>query len=537
MRRSNPWLGPPEFLAGNVFMEGTDMSKKKTPSSCGSSPADDGSKSGGGRSPAKVQAASMNARTSSELLDREGFGRLALRDVAAAIRRRGLTAVELLNHCRRRHRDTEDRLHAYVCWNEDAGLAMAEAADAAARAGSFAGLLHGIPLSVKDVFGVAGMPIRAGSSRALPACFAREGTFIGGLRRQLAVFTGKTRTDEFAYGGLGTVNDGPVPRNPWNAERHCAAGGSSSGAPVSLWQETALVAVASDTSGSVRRPAGLTGTAGLKLTVSRWPADDMLPLCPTMDTPGILARTVADLRFAFYAMDPHLIDPDAAWRTPALDPGDVTIGICGQVFWDDCDPGVAETVKAALDELAGKGVRVVKVDLPQLIDTYDVVERGGIVSSEFMAFMERELPEWLDILQPQLRARLIGPDRPELSAVQYLTNKSELSRCAAAVLEGMQGIDALAAPTLPITAPALEDVAAPDAWQRINKRAVRNTYMASLLGLCALSLPAGLDAARIPVGLQLIAKPWQEERLLAIGCLFERLLGDARQRHGPPPLG
>ncbi len=479
----------------------------------------------------------MNERVSSKLLEQEGLGRLALRDVAAALRRGDLTAVDLLRHCGRRHRDTEDRLHAYVCWNEDAGLKMAEAADAAAGGGSFAGLLHGMPLSVKDVFGVAGTPIKAGSSRALPARFAREGTFIGGLRRQLAVITGKTRTDEFAYGGLGTVNDGPVPRNPWNAERHCAAGGSSSGAPVSLWQETALVAVASDTSGSVRRPAALTGTAGLKLTVSRWPTDDMLPLSPSMDTPGILARTVADLRFAFYAMDPHVAEPDAAWRTPALDPTDATIGICDQVFWDDCDPGVAETVKAALDELAGKGVRLVKVDLPQLDDAWAVVERGGIVSSEFMAFMERELPEWLDTLQPQLRARLTGPDRPGLSAVQYLANKSALSRCAASVPEDMQEIDVLAAPTLPITAPALEDVAAPDAWQRINKRAVRNTYVASLLGLCALSVPAGLDAARIPVGLQLIAKPWQEERLLTVGCLFERLLGDARQRLGPPPLG
>ena len=306
---------------------------------------------------------------------------------------------------------------------------------------------------------------------------------------------------------------------------------------MSLWQETALVAVASDTSGSVRRPAALTGTAGLKLTVSRWPTDDMLPLSPSMDTPGILARTVADLRFAFYAMDPHVAEPDAAWRTPTLDPAAATIGICDQVFWDDCDPGVAETVKAALDELAGKGVRLVKVDLPQLDDAWAVVERGGIVSSEFMAFMERELPEWLDTLQPQLRARLAGPDRPDLSAVQYLANKSALSRCAASVPEDMREIDVLAAPTLPITAPALEDVAAPEAWQRINRRAVRNTYVASLLGLCALSVPAGLDAARIPVGLQLIAKPWQEERLLAVGCLFERLLGDARQRLGPPPLG
>ena len=479
----------------------------------------------------------MNERVSSKLLEQEGLGRLALRDVAAALRRGDLTAVDLLRHCGRRHRDTEDRLHAYVCWNEDAGLKMAEAADAAAGDGSFAGLLHGMPLSVKDVFGVAGTPIKAGSSRALPARFAREGTFIGGLRRQLAVITGKTRTDEFAYGGLGTVNDGPVPRNPWNAERHCAAGGSSSGAPVSLWQETALVAVASDTSGSVRRPAALTGTAGLKLTVSRWPTDDMLPLSPSMDTPGILARTVADLRFAFYAMDPHVAEPDAAWRTPTLDPTDTTIGICDQVFWDDCDPGVAETVKAALDELAGKGVHLVKVDLPQLTTPGPSWSGAGSSPPNSWRSWNGSCPNGWTPCSRSSGPASPAPDRPGLSAVQYLANKSALSRCAASVPEDMQEIDVLAAPTLPITAPALEDVAAPDAWQRINKRAVRNTYVASLLGLCALSVPAGLDAARIPVGLQLIAKPWQEERLLTVGCLFERLLGDARQRLGPPPLG
>ena len=409
---------------------------------------------------------------SRESLEREGLGPWALREVAAALRREEIGAAELLGHCRRRHRDSEGLLNAYVCWNEDAAARMAEAADAAARAGVFAGLLHGIPLSIKDVFGVAGMPLKAGSSRVLPARFAREGAFIGGLRRQLPVFTGKTRTDEFAYGGLGTVNDGPIPRNPWNAERHCAAGGSSSGAPVSLWQQTALVAVASDTSGSVRRPAALSGATGLKPTVSRWSADDLLPLCPSLDTPGMLARSVADLRFAFYAMDPHVAEPGAAWRTPEPDPGGIRIGISDRVFWDDCDPGVAEAVKAALDELAGKGARLVRVDLPHFEEALAVVERGGIVSSEFMAFMERELPEWLHTLQPQLRARLSGPDRPDLSAVQYLSHRNALSRCAASLREHLREIDVLATPTLPITAPALEEVAAPRAWQRLNKRAV-----------------------------------------------------------------
>lgn len=468
-------------------------------------------------------------------LEQTGLAGHSLRDIARALRERRVSAVNLLDHAKQRYAALEPALHGYVAWNPDLSTPMAEAADTAFRAGSDRGHLQGITMSIKDIFGVKGYETKVGSCRAFPEKFNQEGPLLTALRGQCTVFTGKTQTDEFAYAGLGTVNDGPIPRNPWDGARHRAAGGSSSGAPVSLWQETALVALATDTSGSVRRPAALTGTAGLKLTVGRWPAD-FVPLCPTMDTPGILTRSVDDLRFAFYAIDTIVADKSRGWHEPEITPGDITMAICDEHMWDECDPGVAEAVQAAIKELTGAGVKCLKISVPEVSDAYQTVLDGGIVSSEFMAFVEKEVPEWLDILQPQLKIRLAGPDRPNLSAVQYLQNLREIRRCAEAVIGRLEGIDVLVGPTLPITPPLLEDVAAPEAWQAINKRAVKNTYIASLLGLCGITLPVGLDANHMPVGMQMLAKPWQEERLLDIGCAFERILGQCTERLGRPPM-
>ena len=469
-------------------------------------------------------------------LHQQGFSGSSLREIVLALRAGRITACDLYGHARHQHTALEARLHGHVAWNETLAASQARAADAAFEAGCCVGTLQGIPISIKDIFGLDGYDLKAGSSRALPEKFAAEGQFVGSMRRQLAVFTGKTQTDEFAYAGLGTVNDGPIPRNPWDASAHRVAGGSSSGAPLSLWQETALVAVASDTSGSVRRPAALTGTAGLKLTVGRWPTDDMLPLCPTMDTPGILARTVDDLRFAFHALDPVANDPSVEWQQSALRPGTVTLGICSNHMWDECDPGVAEAVWTAIDELKLAGAQCTDVLVPEISEVYRVLANGGIVSSEFMAFIENEVPEWLDTLQPQLRARLAGPDRSNLSASAYLRNRRDIERCARAVTERLADVDVLVGPTMPITAPTLEQVESASDWQEANRRAVRNTYIASLLGLCGLSIPVGLDANGVPVGMQLLAKPWQEEQLLDMACLFERILGNWSQRLGRPAL-
>ena len=126
---------------------------------------------------------------------------------------------------------------------------------------------------------------------------------VGAFRRQAALLAGKTHTVEFAFGGLGTNRHYGAPRNPWDATRHRVSGGSSSGAGVSLWQGTAVLALGSDTTGSVRMPASWTGTVGLKVSRGRWSCDGLLAQSETLDTPGLLARTVDDLVPAFAAVD------------------------------------------------------------------------------------------------------------------------------------------------------------------------------------------------------------------------------------------
>ena len=148
------------------------------------------------------------------------------------------------------------------------------------------------------------MEIYAGSSRLMPDALQREGPLVENLRQQRAVFTGKTHTVEFAFSGLGLNSHWGTPRNPWDTAVHRVPGGSSSGAGVSLIEGSAILAFGSDTAGSVRIPASLTGTVGLKTTHGRWPLAGIVPLSPTLDTAGLLARTADDMLFAFAAIDP-----------------------------------------------------------------------------------------------------------------------------------------------------------------------------------------------------------------------------------------
>src|SRR5262249_19063321 len=160
--------------------------------------------------------------------------------------------------------------------------------------------------------------------------------------RQLGVIMGKTHMVEFAFGGTGLNSHHGAPYNPWDATAHRSPGGSSSGAGVSLLEGSALLALGSDTAGSVRIPACMTGTVGLKVTLGRWSTDGVVPLSRTFDTPGLLARSVADAAYGFAALDPALGDAEgfiAKADTVSLD--GIRIAVDGGFFWNDCDPGIA----------------------------------------------------------------------------------------------------------------------------------------------------------------------------------------------------
>ncbi|HEV8388338.1 MAG TPA: amidase family protein [Dongiaceae bacterium] len=435
-----------------------------------------------------------------------------LSEISARLAEGRLRVRALIEEAQSRH---DPALNAYKTWAPDFAVRQADAADAAFAAGSRLGALTGIPVSVKDIYGVEGLPVFAGSPRELPARWRKEGPLVRTLRAQIAVIMGKAHTVEFAFGGLGVNAHWPTPWNPRDRKVHRSPGGSSSGAGVTLGEGTALIALGTDTAGSVRIPASMTGNAGLKTTKGRWSTGGVVPLSPTFDTTGLLARSAADLAFAFHQL--------AGAPIPVLrDLSGVRLGRAERFFWEDTSPGVSERVEEALGLAEADGARIANQVLPAAGDVFELYHKGGIVAPELYAFLNAELPDWLDTLDPRVRRRMEAGKT--LPAWEYLQRKDRYVALGADAAGTLAGLDALVCPTVPITPPPVADIADDDVYIKTNLLALRNTCPASFLGLCALTLPAGRDAVGMPVGLQLVGSPGSEERLLAIAVRLEQLL-------------
>ena len=457
-------------------------------------------------------------------------------EIARDLRERRLTARELIEGAITRHERFGERLHAYSLWAPEQARAVADAADAAFAAGVSVGPLQGMPVSLKDLFAAAGYPCFAGSSRRLPADpWERDGPLVTTLRRQLGVIMGKTHMVEFAFGGTGQNSHYGAPYNPWDAIAHRSVGGSSSGAGVSLLEGSALLAFGSDTAGSVRIPACMTGNAGLKVTLGRWSAEGVVPLSCTFDTPGLLARSVSDLAYGFAALDPADIDPVRfIAQAGTRDLTGVRIGVGDPFLWRDCDPGIAETVQEAVDILVRAGAVACDFTLPEAEAAYGVFLDGGLSAIELRSFLDCELPQWLDQLDPVITP--VVRNAENLSARQYLARVSRLNNLARAAAPRLDRVDVIASPTLCLTPPLMSEVADADSHLRINRRIVRNTVAVNYLGLCAITMPVGRDRAGMPVGLQLTAPAHAEEKLLTIALAAEQVLGTGADLLGTPPL-
>lgn len=390
----------------------------------------------------------------------------------------------------------------------------------------------GMAVSIKDIYAVKGLPTYAGSAQKLPKRWEHSGPVVSALLKQLPSVMGKTHTVEFAFGGLGTNAHWGAPRNPWDAMAHRTPGGSSSGAGVSLVGGTASLAFGTDTAGSVRIPAAMTGVVGLKTTAGRWSTEQIVPLSSTLDTPGLLARRVDDIAFAFDALDPVLSGSDSGVpATPCL--AGLTFGVPETFFWDDCSPGIAETVRAAIKRLEAAGARIVTLELPGIDEAYELFKLGGVAAAELAAFLKSELPEMIDSLDPNVAARVAAADT--MPAWEYVRRRTILDSLYQSAAARMADVDAVLTPTVAITPPTLESLQPEGAYPKANMHALRNTVIANFLGLCALTLPVGKDAEGMPVGLQVLAGPWQDAKLLAIGQAIENELGTGLDILGQPP--
>lgn len=476
----------------------------------------------------------------------------SLRQTAARVRRGGATALGIVEEAIRHHEASD--LGAYIVFDADGARTQARAIDAVVARGEDPGPLAGVTVSVKDLYGVEGLPIRAGTRRELPAHWRREGFLVGAMRRLGAVVVGKTHTVELAFGGVGLNPNTGTPVNPWDAGEHRAPGGSSAGAGVSLWEGSALIALGSDTGGSVRIPASATGVVGHRHTTGRWPTSGVVPLSTTLDTVGLLTRTAADSRYAFGLIDAllgHAPGPapaagDAGGQ--ADDPGrpdhpghaattvaGLRIGLPRSGLWSRAAPDIAAVVRRALGDLEAAGAHVIEIDAPELDEAGERYLAGELVQPERFESLERDLPGWTPILDPTVGKRL--ESARDVSAVDYLAvlrARRRLSESIHARIEGGR-IDLLATPTLPITPPVLSALSRLDVYRAVNRDMLSSTGPASMLDMCAVSLPAGLDGHGMPVGLQLIGPSGGDHVLLERACAVEAVLGTAEERLGKPP--
>ena len=420
---------------------------------------------------------------------------------------------------------------AYVCFDAEGALEQADRIDAAVARGEDPGPLAGVTVSVKDLYGVKGLPIRAGTKRELPSKWRREGFLVRSLRSLGAVIVGKTHTVELAFGGVGLNRNTGTPMNPWDAEKHRAPGGSSSGAGVSLWEGSAQIALGSDTGGSVRIPASATGVVGHRQTTGRWPTTGVFPLSSTMDTVGLLTRTVEDSLYAFAAID--RLAPSAS---PPTDTTGLRIGVLdGSYTWDDAQPDVAGVVREALVELEAAGAVLQDVAMPEWDKAGLAYLSGGLVPPECIEFLERELPEWSDTLDPTVGKRLeAARDTPAVEYVRILRLRHRLSATIHARIDA-QSVDVLAMPTVPVTPPVLAELERLERYREVNRRMLSATGPAGMLDMCAVSLPAGLDNSGMPVGLQLVGRSGSDVELLERAVAAERVLGTGPERLGTPP--
>lgn len=449
---------------------------------------------------------------------------------AAALRAGELSATELTEMALARIAATEPMLHAFVAVMADEARAAARAADAAIAAKRVLGPLHGLPVAIKDIVDVGGQPTRAGSlalAEAPPA--ERDAPVVARLRRAGAVVVGKTTTQEFAAGVIS-----PPARNPWDPER--IPGGSSGGSAAAVAAGCVVAAIGSDTGGSIRCPASVTGIVGLKPTYGTVDRAGVVPLSWSLDTLGPLTQTVGDALTLFAAIRDQPSPPRSApASTPPSDLAGVRLGVVRAHFFERVQPGVVAAVEEALATLRRLGATVLDVAWDEAAAARDVAFIiNRVETAAVHERLRRDEPARFALLNPDLRARVAaGPRIPSTVYVRALRARAAI-RASVARLFADERLDALAVPTLPATALRANHLVVDHddglGAEGVNIAYTRLTMPFNATGQPALSLPCGFDAAGLPVGLQLAGRPHGEADLCRIGAAYEQAAGWRERR-------
>jgi aspartyl-tRNA(Asn)/glutamyl-tRNA(Gln) amidotransferase subunit A len=450
----------------------------------------------------------------------------SLTEIAAAIAARQVSSREATQALLDRVGRWQPRINAFIAIEADEALKAADQADAELAQGRSRGPLHGVPLAHKDMFYEAGKVSTCGSLIRRDFVATTTATVIDRLRAAGTIRTGTLQMAEFAYGPTGhNSHFGPV-RNPWHVDH--VTGGSSSGSGAAVAARLTYAALGSDTGGSVRMPAHFCGVTGLKTSVGRVSRAGAMPLSQSLDTVGPLARTAQDCALLMQIIagaDPA--DPTAiAGELPdyvAAALGSLrgmVVGVPSTFYVDDLDPDTARVMDETAAILAREGAIVKTITLPDQPPLSSASQL--VLAVEAAAFHKAWMIERPQDYGPQVMMRL--QNGLAVPAVLYLEAMRWRGEALRAFNAATQGFDAVLAPVCPMAAPTIleSDVgASPDA-EAVIQRLTRFTRPVNYLGLPALALPCGATATGLPIGLQLIGRPFDEAVLLRIGAAFQR---------------
>jgi len=375
----------------------------------------------------------------------------------------------------------------------------------------------GIPISLKDLFDVAGEVTAAGSlalREAPPA--AHDAPVVARLRAAGFVPVGRTHMTEFAFSGIGVNPHYGTPLCPYDRKSARIPGGSSSGAAVSIVDGMALGALGTDTGGSCRIPAAFCGVVGFKPTAWRVPTQGVFPLSPSLDSVGPIAASVECCAM----LDAVLAGEPPADLTPFPLEG-LRLGLPQTVVLDDLDPAVAQAFERALNGLRDKGGHIVDIALRELGELRAINAKGGLAAAESYAIHRPLIAKAEKLYDPRVLVRILrGREQDAADYIDLVNARADFIRRVGAITSSY---DALVMPTVALVPPRVADVEADEVYRRVNMLVLRNTGIANFLDGCAISIPCH-RAGEAPVGLMLIGEHNADRRLLSIAAAVEQVV-------------
>jgi aspartyl-tRNA(Asn)/glutamyl-tRNA(Gln) amidotransferase subunit A len=440
-------------------------------------------------------------------------------EISQRLRARELSPVELAKHCLKQIERLNPILNAFITVTADAALEQARQAEAEIQHGEWRGPLHGIPLGLKDIVDTDGVRTTAASALFKDRIPSQDAEVARRLRSAGAVFLGKQNLHEFAYGGSSMISYYGEVHNPWDPAH--IAGGSSGGSAAAVAAGLGFGAIGTDTAGSIREPAAQCGVVGIKPTFGRVSARGVIPLSPSLDHVGPIARTVSDVAILLQAVsgfdpqDTNSVDvpvPDYLAVLPGQTKG-LRIGVPRKFFYEDLDSEVAAAVDLALEALKNLGCEIREIN-------FDVPTDRTLQAAESYVYHRDFVARSPELYQPETLRRISSGEN--ISEAQIEAARRDLAKARSEINGTFANLDFLITPAVPIPSPSIVELKQnPDLLRPRELILLRNTRPFNVWGLPAISIPCGFTSRGLPIGLQIAGPPWSEAAVLRLAYAYQ----------------